>query len=203
MDHNQADEHTSLRPDDSIPSDFSPDSSSTFVQSPRQPISIINRPRYSLVSPMQEEQDLSYHRAVDESDGLGIHNVKDVNQGPSIEVSFSGDSTPAVPNSSEFMLSPTFSRSSTKKYTPLGDMPEDEGDFQPGGRSRSPSLYQGFNTNPDSERLRRTSRTSTLSPYGPTGTLLWNSFQRPYKPLHESIPETAAQGRASLHGTFR
>ena len=169
MDHNHADEHTSLRPEDSTPSDFSIDSSTTFVPSPRQPTSIIHRPRYSRVSTMQEEQDLSYHRVADEGDGLGIHNVKDVNQGPSIEVSFSEDSTPAVPNSAEFMLSPTFSRSSTKKYTPLGDMPEDEGEFQPGGRSRSPSLYQGFNANSDSERLRRTSRTSTLSPYGPTG----------------------------------
>ncbi|KAL6713673.1 hypothetical protein ACLMJK_009138 [Lecanora helva] len=165
-DHNNANEHISLSPVDPTLSDLS--SPSNYHPSPDPTASSHNRPGYQRVSTFQEEQDIAYHGAAGKDHGLGIHDARDTNQGPSIEVSFSTDTTPAVPNSSEFMLSPTFSRSSTKKYSPLGNMPEDE-EFQPDGRSRSPSLYQTYTADPERERLRRTSRTSTLSPYGPTG----------------------------------
>lgn len=162
------------------------DSSSTFVPSPEPPTSVQHRPGYHRISTLQEEQDTSYRGAADETNGLGIQNMTDAIHAPSIEVSFSSESTPAVPGSAEFMLSPTFSRSSTKKYSPLGDMPEEEIDFHPDGRSRSPSLYQSFTPIPENQKLRRTSRTSTLSPYGPTGishfVLLPNVFSKEGKP---------------------
>ena len=179
MEHHEPDAHTPLKPEDTTPSDFTADSASTFVASPAQPTSVHHRQAYHRVPTMQEE-DMSYHGAVavDEANGLGIQNVKSNTQGPSIEVSFSGDNSPAAPGSAGFLLSPSFSRSSKKKYTPLGDTPEDEeGGFDTNNRSRSPSLYQPFTADSETDGLRRAlPRTSTLSPYGPTGMAFSSEF---------------------------
>ena len=178
MEHKEADEHTSLRPDETTPSDFSMGSTPTVVTSPSDPSALHQRQSYHRVSSFQEE-DIAYHGAepTDEDNGLGIQNLHDTKQGPSIEVSFDNDS-PSAPGSAGFLLSPAFTRSqSTKKYRALEDTPEEEGDFRPEGRSRSPSLFRQFTADSETDGLRRPpARNSTLSPYGPTGTLSLISF---------------------------
>jgi len=112
---------------------------------------------------------------MDENTGLGIQNMdmKGTTQGPSIEVSYSGESSPAVPGSAGRWLSPSLSRSSKKNYRALEDTPEEETEaaFYPGGRAKSESLYQPFMADSENENLRgaRRSSRSTLSPYKPIG----------------------------------
>lgn len=166
-----------LRPEGSTISDMSMESSSTFVASPSPPSppsSIHQRPGYQRVASSQE-QDISYHGAhnIDEDTGLRIQNMKGIMPGPSIEISYSSESTPALPGSAGFLLSPSLSRSGKKSYSPLGNTPEEETEeaFYPGGRARSESLYRPFTTDSETEDLQRARRSSrsTLSPYGPTG----------------------------------
>ena len=169
MERHEPNEHTSLNLEEFTP--FSMDSSSTFVASPPQPAaSVHHRQSYQRVPSMQE-QDTSYHRPTkSEGDqGLGIEGIKAA-QGPSIEVSFSEEHSPAVPGSAGFLLSPTLSRSDKKAYRQLEDTPEDEGgEFHPKGRSRSPSLFQSYAADSERETLRQVPRASTLGPYGPVG----------------------------------
>ena len=170
----------SIRPEESTPSDFSTDSTSTYVASPEPLASVHHRPTYQRVPTMQEE-DISYHGAArgNEPDGLGIHDLKAATQGPSIEISFSGDDSPAPPPSDGYLLSPSLSRSS-KKYQSLGNSPEDEEAFDSDGRSRSPSLYRPFTADSETETLRRVRprASSTLSPYGPTGIVIYFMLER-------------------------
>lgn len=176
-----------LRPEASDLSDLSMDSSSTFVTSPSPAASVHHRPGYQRVPTLQEE-DISYHGAANEPEdrGLGIQNLKGAAQGPSIQVSPSGEDGPAVPGSAGYLLSPTLSRSSKKSYRALQDTPEDEGDHYPDGRSRSPSLYTPYAANSESETLRRVRASSTLSPYGPTGTMASLSCPRTTQSSHRT-----------------
>lgn len=179
MEHSQDSNGRVLRPEASTLSDVSMMSSSTFVASPSPPsppLSVHHRPSYQRVSTLQE-QDISYQGAkdMDEDTGLRIQNMKGTTQGPSIEISYSGESSPAVPGSAGYNLSPSLSRSSKKHYKALGDTPEEETEaaFYPGGRARSESLYRPFTADSENENLRRARRSSrsTLSPYGPTGKI--------------------------------
>ena len=170
MEHHEPNERTSLKPEQSTPSDFSTDSTPTVVASPEPLPSTHHRPTYQRVPTMQEE-NISYHGAKwnDEADGLGIHNVKGATQGPSIEISFSGDDSLAAPASTGYLLSPSRSRSG-KSYKQLGDSPENEGGLDSDGRSRSPSLYRNFTVDSETDTLRRgRPSNSTLGPYGPIG----------------------------------
>lgn len=179
MEHSQDSNGRVLRPEASTLSDVSMMSSSTFVASPSPPsppTSVHHRPNYQWV-PTLQEQDISYQGAkdMDEDTGLGIQNMKGTTQGPSIEISYSGDSSPAVAGSAGHMLSPSPSRSSKKHYKVLGDKPEAETEaaFYPDGRARSESPYRPFTADSENENLRRARRSSrsTLSPYGPTGRI--------------------------------
>lgn len=180
MDHTQSTNGRVLRPEASTLSDVSMESSSTFVpppSPPSPPTSIHHRPSYQRVSTLQE-QDISYVRNMNEDTGLGIDNVRGATQGPTIEVSYSEEGSPAVPGSAGLLLSPSLSRSSKKIYRALSDTPEEETEaaFYPGGRARSESLYQPFTADPEIEELRKARRSSrsTLSPYGPTGTSFYH-----------------------------
>lgn len=177
MEHSQDSNGRVLRPEASTLSDVSMMSSSTFVASPSSPSppnSVHHRPSYQRV-PTLQEQDISYHGAkdMDEDTGLRIQNMKGTTQGPSIEISYRGESSPAVPGSAGNMLSPSLSRSSKKQYKALEDTPEEETEaaFYPGGRATSDSIYRPFTADSETETLRRARRSSrsTLSPYGPTG----------------------------------
>lgn len=177
MDNSQDSNARVLRPERSDLSAVSMESSSTFVASPSPPSpphSVYHRPSYQRVPTMQEE-DISYQgsRSMgDEDHGLGIQNMKGATQRPTIEISHSGEDSPAIPGSAGLLLSPSISRSSRKSYRSLSDTPEDETEaaFYPGGRAKSESLFEPFTANSESETLRRSSR-STLSPYGPTGKM--------------------------------
>jgi len=179
MEHGEANEHTSLKADDATPSDLG--STSNAVTSPAEAASVHQRHSYHRISSFQEEQDISYHgaTAADEDHGLGIQNLKDTKQGgPSIEISFDHDDSPDAPGSAGFLLSP-LSRSSTKKYRPLEGTPEDNEEFEPDSRSRSPSLFRPFTADSETDTLRRAPpRTSTLSPYGPTGMVPFDCRSR-------------------------
>ena len=174
---------------ENTPSDFSADSSSTFVASPFSGKSVQHRQGFHRIPSMQE-QDTSYHgaRAEDEDNGLGIQNMKGSVQGPSIEISYSGESTPAMPGSAGFMLSPSLSRSNKKNYSPLGETSDDDWNVYHGGRARSPSLFRPLSGDSDTETLRRAQgRTSTLSPYGPTGTMPCFAPLGPFLPVFQQL----------------
>ena len=174
MEHNnERDDPSPLKRKSSTPSLPSIDLSPTFDAYPTPAPSVHQRPGYQRV-PTLQEQDIAYHGATaevvndNEGSGLGIQNMKDTPQAPSIEVSFSNESSPA-PGSAGFLLSPSLSRSSKKKYSPLGDTPEEDEEDEFAGRSRSPSLYRPFTADSETSNLRPP-RTSTLSPYGPIST---------------------------------
>ena len=135
---------------------------------------------YQRVPSSQElEQDTSYHPVDsphDHRDGTGLGIQGSAAKGPSIEISLSEESTPAVPDSAKFTLSPTSTKFGStkfgkKSYQSLSAASDEEADQQRPGHSRSRSDSSFIPFTPDSERHRlwHKGSSSTLSPAGPTG----------------------------------
>lgn len=151
-------------------------SSSTFIASPKSAGSVHQRQAYHRIPTPEEEKDVSYHGAGPEENsedtGLRIQNMQGTAQGPSIEISYSEESTPHVPGSASFMLSPTLSRSGKKIYKALQGTPEEDmpGHFHSARPRSDSSLYKSFEADSENHTLRRVrTSTSSLSPNGPIG----------------------------------
>ena len=158
------------------PSNRSPISASSFI--PSIISSVHHRPGYQRVTSAQEEdtsyKGSSYHEE-DVGDG-SVHGLRiEFPEHDNNRLSFGASidkpkSSPEVPGSAEFLLSPNSARSMRKSY-PMDDSPELDDRFSSYGRSTpSSSLYSPYTADTDDERLRKgraSTSTSCEPPRGP------------------------------------
>ncbi|KAL8764724.1 MAG: hypothetical protein Q9194_006878 [Teloschistes cf. exilis] len=150
-----------LRQQTSNLSDFTVNSTSTFVDTPATaPIPgspVHHRPGYQRLGSLNE-QDIAYHgRQISQEHGLGIANLNSLPSSPP-----QARSTPSAPASANPLLSPPLLKSQTG-YKRLDDDPIQEGDegWEQGASQNEP--FQPFRADSETESLRKQAPAPTFS----------------------------------------
>ncbi|KAI4245657.1 MAG: hypothetical protein LQ352_006535 [Teloschistes flavicans] len=157
-----------LRQEASNLSDFTVDSTSTFVDTPSTvptPGSPVHhRPVYRRLSSLNE-QDTAYHGGqIPQERGLGIRNLE-----PLPSLPHQAGSTPSAPASANPVLSPPLLKSQ-RGYKRLDDDPIPEGDEDWGHDDSQNEPFQPFKADSETESLRRQGPPPTVRSFEPPET---------------------------------
>ena len=171
----QSEQPAHFNADSSDLSDRSLDASSTYLPSILS--SVHHRPGYQRVTSAQEEEDTSHKGAAghheedhgaDSVHGLRIQFPDQPEEDVTFGATITKKSTPSIPGSADYLLSPDSARSMKRSDTGFSASPETD-DQSANGRSSPSSLYRPYTADDDQESLRRGTRSSTLHSMESTG----------------------------------